>query len=94
MNKPTVKKIINEAMTSRFINQEENSIRWILQTWLIDNNYDGLVLEEEQCGCTNEDLICCYGQQCNISRCKAAYIGKGGRLYPSKREAKRSCYSE
>jgi hypothetical protein len=52
------------------------TVKDIIELWLKDNGYDGLVNREgyEYCGCGLNDLIPCGGD--SIERCEAAYKEK------------------
>ena len=53
----------------------------IVKKYLDDNGYDGLVAEEIECACFNEDLFVC--EICNLS-CHAGRRDKNGRFYLEK----------
>lgn len=53
----------------------------ILETWLKEHGYDGLVNVENECGCTIGDLLPCHSY-CGF--CEPGYMGKDGFMYLEK----------
>jgi hypothetical protein len=51
------------------------NIKEIIQKYLTDNGYDGLVEPNTECGCSIEDI--CLGEWCND--CEPAYAHKNAK---------------
>ena len=58
----------------------------IVENWLREHGYDGLVYPEEECGCSVSDLAPCGG--CGITHlCQAAYLHSDGSFYLGKEKS-------
>lgn len=62
--------------------QKMNAID-ILEMWLKEHGYDGLVNVENECGCAIGDLLPCHSY-CGF--CEPGHTHKDGFVYPEKEE--------
>ncbi len=68
------------------------NIKEIVEKYLKDNGYDGLWNQDDECGCTFDDLFECAGN-CDPNNCEPGYKHPGNEEYdyligPDKPETK------
>lgn len=47
------------------------TVKEMIKEWLDQHGYDGLVLEEAECGCDKNDLFCANSPLCGEMNCVA-----------------------